>query len=245
MVSFEHITINDDQVVDFLKHQIQIKDICQSILSQQVIETAAREYGVHITSEEIQGEADQQRYQRRLESASQTYDWLKEQLISPDDWEAGIEAQLLRTKLAEHLFQDKIEKYFAEHRLDFEQVLLYRIAVPYAPIAQELFYQIEESEISFYEAAHFYDADERRRLQCGYEGKPYRWSLGPNLATSIFRAKVGELIGPLHFDNQYHLLMVEDFIAADLTSDVRSTILERLFQEWLNSELNHLVYQNS
>ena len=191
MVSFEHITINDEQVVDFLKHQIQIKDVCQRILYQQVIESAAHDYGVNITPEEIQSEADNQRYQRRLESASQTYDWLNEQLISSDDWEAGIHAQLLRKKLAEHLFEDKIEKYFAENRLDFEQVLLYRIAVPYAPIAQELFYQIEESEISFYEAAHLYDSDERRRLQCGYSGKPYRWSLGPQIAASIFSAKVG------------------------------------------------------
>ena len=152
---------------------------------------------------------------------------------------------MLRIKLSEYLFDDKIEKYFAEHRLDFEQVLLYQIAVPYAPIAQELFYQIEESEISFYEAAHLYDADEQRRLQCGYAGKPYRWALGHKIAASIFRAKVGELVGPLNFDNQYHLFMVEDFITADLTPDVRSTILNRLFQEWLDSEVNHLVYQNS
>ena len=245
MVSFAHVTVEDAEIIGFLKRELRIKDICQRLLSQQVIENAAQDYGIKVTAEEIQTEADNQRYQQRLESAAQTYEWLHEQLISPDDWEAGIQYQLLQKKLASHLFKNQIERYFAEHRLDFEQVLLYRIAVPYAPIAQELLYQIEESEISFYEAAHLYDSNERRRLHCGYEGKPYRWNLGPQLAASIFSAKVGDIIGPLNIDNQHHLIMVEEFISASLTPDVRQTILDRLFQEWLDSELNHLVHQHS
>jgi parvulin-like peptidyl-prolyl isomerase len=39
----------------------------------------------------------------------------------------------------------------------------------------------------------------------------------------------------------YELLMVEEFIAAELTSDIRQQILDQLFQEWLESKLNHTV----
>jgi len=73
--------------------------------------------------------------------------------------------------------------------------LLYQIVVPFERVAQQLFYQIEEQEISFYEAAHLYDIDEKRRHQCGFERKLYRRSLNPNIATILSRARLKEVLG--------------------------------------------------
>lgn len=241
MVMFANVSIEPERIVDFLKHEIHLKEICQGIIRQQIIVDAANERGVVITPEEIQAEADRQRYQKRLESASATFAWLEEQLITPDDWEAGIRSRLLAKKLAEHLFDRDVEKFFAENRLDFEQASIYKITVPYRQLAQELFYQIEENEISFYEAAHLYDIDERRRLQCGYEGRFYRRGLHPEVAAAVFGARLGEIVGPLQGEQGYDLFLVEEFIAPELTPDIRQDIIDRLFQEWLNSELNYLL----
>ncbi|MFM7424755.1 MAG: hypothetical protein ACKO7W_07170 [Elainella sp.] len=38
------------------------------------------------------------------------------------------------------------------------------------------------------------------------------------------------------------LLMVEEFISAELTPEIRQEIIQRLFREWLESELNYLIY---
>jgi parvulin-like peptidyl-prolyl isomerase len=242
MVMFANVSIEPERILDFLKHEIHLKEICQNIVRQQIIASAANERGVLITPEEIQSEADRQRYQKRLESASATFAWLEEQLITPEDWETGIRGKLLAKKLAEHLFDRDVEKFFAENRLEFEQVSIYKITVPYRQLAQELFYQIEENEISFYEAAHLYDIDERRRLQCGYEGRFYRRGLNPEVAAAIFGARIGEIIGPLSSEQGYDLFLVEEFIAAELTPEIRQDIIDRLFQEWLNSELNYLLH---
>lgn len=242
MVMFANLSIEPEAIVDFLKHEVHLKDICQRIAQQHIVHQAAQERGIVVTPEEIQQEADRQRYQRQLESASATFAWLEEQLITPDDWESGIREQLLSRKLATALFEGEVEKYFAEHRLDFEQVVLYRIRVPYQQLAQELFYQIEEGEISFFEAAHLYDTDESRRFQCGYEGKIYRWSLQPTIAALVFGARIGELIGPLANEQHYDLLRVEELITAELTPETRKDIIDRLFQEWLSRELNYLIH---
>ncbi|NET49552.1 MAG: peptidylprolyl isomerase [Merismopedia sp. SIO2A8] len=244
MVCVVHVNLPSDEIVGFLKQELQIKPICEKLLYQRVIQQTSAEYGIEVTPDEIQSEADLQRRNRKLESAADTYAWLNEQLISSDDWEAGIHSHLLQKKLAQHLFQDQVESYFAEHRLDFEQVILYQIVVPYEAVAQELFYQIEEGEISFFQAAHLYDIDEQRRLKCGYEGKLQRWSLEPTMASNIFSAKVGEVIGPLHLHDHYHLLIVEEFIAPDLNREIRQAILDRIFGEWMESELNRFIYQH-
>jgi len=143
----------------------------------------------------------------------------------------GIRNRLLAQKLAEYLFSKEAEKFFAQNRLDFDQILLYQIIVPYEKLAQELFYQVEEKEISFYEAAHLYDIDEKRRHQCGCEGKLYCWNLKPDIAAVVFSAQLGTVIGPVKTAQGHHLLVVEEFIPAELTSERHQEIIDRMFKQ--------------
>ncbi len=244
MVNFLGITIEPAEIVDFLKREMLLKEICQKILYQKIIEQAATERNIEISPEEIETEANSIRYGKRLEKAADTLAWLEEQMVTTEDWEAGIRTRLLAQKLAAHLFDTEVESYFAQNRLDFDRFILYQIVVPYQQLAQEIYYQIEEEEISFYEAAHLYDIDEGRRYRCGYEGKIGRWSLPPHLAEAIGNASVGNVVGPIASEEEqkYHLLMVEEFIPAELTPERRQDIINRLFQEWLAGEFNSIVH---
>lgn len=239
------LSIEADEIVFYLKKNLQLKVLNQKILSQKIIEKAAQERGVTVTAEEIQAEADRIRYEKKLEKASETLAWLAEQMISPDEWEAGMRDRLLARKLAEALFSQEVEKTFAQNKLDYEQILLYQIVVPYQKLAQELFYQIEEEEISFYEAAHLYDIDERRRRLCGYEGKLYRWGLKADIAPAIFSAQPGELIGPLASEQGYHIYLVEEFIPAELTPERSKEIIDKMFKQWISGELNYVLHNQT
>lgn len=245
MITFLGIPIELEEIVSFLKREMLLKGICQKIVYQRIIEQAAAERNLTVTAEEIQAEADRIRYEKRLEKASDTLAWLEEQMVTSDDWEAGIGARLLRQKLANHLFDQEAERYFAQNRINFDRFRLYQIIVPYEELAQEIYYQIDEEEISFYEAAHLYDIDEQRRYKCGYEGKVSRWSLAPDIAAVVGSANTGEVVGPLQTEQGYHLFMIEALIRAELTPQKRQEIINQLFKEWLESEFNSLVYNNS
>jgi parvulin-like peptidyl-prolyl isomerase len=234
-----------DEIVSFLKRNIQLKEVHQKILQQRVIHKAAQERGLTVTPEEIQAEANRIRFLKRLEKASDTMAWLADEMITPDDWEAGMRDRLLSQKLANSLFAKEVEKVFAQNRLDFEQVLLYQIIVSDGKLAQELFYQIEEREISFYEAAHLYDIDEKRRHQCGCEGKLDRWKLKPDMAAIIFGTELGQAIGPLQTEQGYHILMVEEFIPAELTPQRYQELLDSMFKQWLASEVTYMIHNQT
>jgi parvulin-like peptidyl-prolyl isomerase len=238
-------SIEPDEIVTFLKKNIQLREVYEKILQQSVIDRVAQERCITVTPEEIQAEAERQRRERRLEKASDTLAWLAHQSIAPDDWEAGIRDRLVAQKLADHLFSKEVEKFFVQNRLDFDRVLLYQIIVTDFSLAQELFYQIEEREISFYEAAHLYDIDEKRRHQCGFEGKLDRWQFKPDIAAAVFGAPIGVAIGPLQTASGYHLFMVEEFIPAELTPQRYQDVLDRIFKEWLTSELNYMLYSQA
>jgi parvulin-like peptidyl-prolyl isomerase len=238
-------SISSEEILIFLKKNLQFRDICRQVLSQRIIDQAAQARNLIVTPDEIQAEADRLRRDLKLEKSTDTLAWLTEQMITIDDWEGGLYDRLLTQKLQNALFSQDVERFFAQNRLDFEKIVLYQIIVPYAQLAQEIFYQIEEREISFYEAAHLYDIDERRRYQCGYEGKLYRWTLKPEIAAVIFSAKSGQLIQPIQDEQGYHLLIVEEFIPATLDVQTHQEIQQRMFQEWLASELNYVLHSGS
>jgi len=239
------LDLQSSGISEFLKKTVKFKEVWSQILQQQIVARAAHERGLKVTPEEVQAEADCFRYENRLEKASDMHAWLADQLISVEEWEAGIYDRLLARNLARFLFTKEVEKFFVQKRLDFDQVLLYQIVVPFYRVAQELFYQIEEQEISFYEAAHLYDVDERRRHQCGYEGKTDRGGLKPDIATVVFSAQIGEVTAPLETEQGYHLFMVQEIIPAELTPERYQTILDDFFKEWLDRELDYVIHNFS
>lgn len=231
-----------EEIVNFLKSEIKLKDICINIASQKIIEKVAQEKGINVTTEEIEIEADRQRREKRLEKASDTVRWLEQEMLAPLDWEVGIRNRLLTQKLALALFAKEVEQFFMQNRLEFEQVILYQFVVKDEKLAQELYYQIEEGEICFYQAARVHDIDENRRYKCGYEGKMYRWAISPEIVALVFNAPQKQLVGPIKTEHGYHLFIVEDYIPAELTPKRYEEILYNMFQYWLNAEVNYMYY---
>jgi parvulin-like peptidyl-prolyl isomerase len=233
--------VEPQEIVNFLKSEINFKEVCQKILFEKVICQAAQKRGIIVTTEEIEAEANRQRHEKRLEKATDTLSWLTDELISFDDWEVGIRNHLLSEKLAQTLFAKEVESFFLQNSLSFEQVIFYQIIVDSHKLAQELYYQIEEGEISFYDAAHLYDIDDKRRKKCGYEGKVYRCSIEADIADVIFATIPSQLIGPLKTHRGYHLLMVEELIPAELSPEKYQEILNNMFQQWLARELDYML----
>ena len=244
MNDFSKRAIDPEEIVNFLKSEMNLQEVCQQILFQRVVYRAAQEKGITVTTEEIQDEADIQRREKRLEKAEDTLAWLVRQLISPHDWEMGIRNRLLAQKLAKVLFAEEVKRFFVQNRLEFEQVILYQMIVSSEKLAQELYYQIEEGEISFYDAAHLYDIDDDRRYKCGYEGKVYRWAIPADLAAVVFSTPPQQLIGPIKTEQGYRLLRVEELIPAELTSQRYAEILNNMFQQWLVTELDYMLHSS-
>ena len=231
------ILINEIEIVRFLKQKVTFRLVSQEILQQRAIEHIAQAEGIVVTEEELQVEADRQRHDRKLYRAADTIAWLAQEWIEPDDWEAGIYAQLLVDKVAETLFGDRVEEFFIERRRDFDRVAFYQIIVPYEKLARELYYQISEDEISFYEAAHLYDLDRDRRSRCGYEGEHHRYELMPALAAVAFNQPLGIAGQPFKTEIGHHLLLVADRQPAELTPDRRRELLRQLLHDRIDRDL--------
>jgi parvulin-like peptidyl-prolyl isomerase len=240
-IDFFGVSIDFSEIVSFLRNSLQLKEICQQVLYRRIIERVARERGLTVSDEEIEIELAHQRRDRDLENDADLLTWLTDRMLDREAWKASTRDRLLAQKLNQRLFSLEVERFFNQNPTAFEQVLLYQIVVSSAAEALEILYRLQEAQISFYEAAHFYDISKQRRLRCGYEGKIYRAHLRPDIAAIVFSGTVGQAIGPLQTDAGYCLLLVEEFISAQLTSERFQEILQLLFQQWLALELSSML----
>ncbi len=224
------------QIVELLQERLDYRKICENWIQVQVLRSAALERGVMVSDEDVQAEGDRQRHERRLERSSDTLAWLQEEQVTPEQWERGIRDQLLRSLMAEHLFAGDVERIFAENQLNYDRRAVYRLDILECSFAQELFYQIEGGEMSFFEAAYSYGQSGEVRDRCGFEGLRHRWEFLSSQAQVIFEAQAHQVLAPIETEIGFVIFWVGRIVPAVMTPEIRTKILTELLDQWLVEE---------
>jgi parvulin-like peptidyl-prolyl isomerase len=230
------ITITSEDILQQVKLSCQIPSIVEAIVSRKIIASAADEAGIKVETEELQKAADSIRLMSKLKSADDTWAWLQKHGLSLDDFEELIYNNVISGKLAQHLFADKVEPFFVEHQLDYAGVVMYEVVLDDEDLAMELFYGIQEGEMSFYEVAHQYIQDTELRRKGGYRGIVSRKELKPEISAAVFAAKPPQVLKPIVTSKGVHLILVEEIIQPQLDDKLYSNIFSDLFSKWLEQK---------
>jgi parvulin-like peptidyl-prolyl isomerase len=152
-----------------------------------------------------------------------------------DDFERGVETNLLADKWAETMVGSKVDAYFAEHRADFDRVVLSQIVVADESVARELKEQLEEGEADLAILARAYSIDMSGERD-GYLGSVQRMALSREIAASVFAAQENTTVGPFRSDQGYHILQVRELKPAEFDDGLRREIRAILMEPILEAE---------
>jgi len=233
----EFLTISSEEILHQIKLSCQIPSIVEGILTRKIIVRTAKEQGIKAEKSELQEAADSLRLMSNLRSGDATWSWLQKHSLSLDDFEELVEATVLSSKLAQHLFANQVEHFFVEHQLDYAQVVMYEVILEDEDLAMELFYAIVSGEISFHEVAHQYIQNTELRRCGGYLGILNRTALKPEISSAVFAASPPEIIKPILTSLGAHLILVEELIQPRLDTMLRRKIISDLFSEWLKQQI--------
>ncbi|AUT03725.1 peptidylprolyl isomerase [Nostoc sp. CENA543] len=236
------ITITSEDIISQIKISFKTSELIEDILSFKIIQNAAEQAGITVSDQELQQAADQMRLSQNLKNADDTWEWLNKNYLSLEDFEKLVYKNTLSGKLAVHLFADKIEPYFYEHQLDYVSVVCYEILLEDEDLAMELFYAIQEGEMSFFEVAHKYIENKDLRRKLGYKGKLYRKDLKPEISAAVFAAKPPQLLKPILTSKGAHLILVEEIIQPELNNLLRHKIATELFNDWVKQQIEQLDF---
>lgn len=233
----EKITVNTQDILRHIKQTRQIPEIIERIAARNIIEHTAAEMSIKVETEELQKAADNFRFSNELVSSEDTWKWLQKYALSLDDFEELIYIELLTSKLARHLFADKIEPHFFENQLNYTGAVIYEIILDDEDLAMELFYAINAGETSFYDVAREYIQDRELRRKCGYRGQVNRRDLKPEISAPVFASKSPQLLKPIITSKGIHLILLEEIIHPELTEKLRDRISSEFFDDWLKQQI--------
>lgn len=230
---YPNINVTSDEIIHEIKLSGQMPEILSAIAVRQKIMKAAQELGIGTEDAELQQAADRLRMINNLRQAEDTYTWIQQQGLTMDEFEETICFSVLSGKLAEHLFANQVEAYFVEHQLDYWQVVMYEVVLDDHDLAQELYFAINEREMSFFDVAQEHIRDRELRRKCGYRGLLKRTDLRPEIAAAVFATKIPQLLKPLLTAQGAHLILIDEIIEPTLNVALNQDITLKMFSNWL------------
>ena len=230
-------TISFNEIVQHVKLSCQIPSVVEGIVNRKIIARAAASAGIKAEPKELQQAADSLRLMSNLQSVDATLSWLQKHSLSLDDFEELVDATVVSSKLAQHLFADKVEHFFVQHQLNYARVVMYELVLDDEDLAMELFYALQEGEINFHAVAHQYIQDIEQRRSGGYLGTLSRMELKPEISAAVFAATPPQILKPIVTSSGVHLILVEELIQPQLDNMLYNKILSDFFSEWLKRQI--------
>jgi parvulin-like peptidyl-prolyl isomerase len=235
--------INQAELFHQLKISGKIPEIVHGILQQRVLEQAAKELRIDISDEELQEGADRFRVANKLESTQATESWLRDRMLSMDDFEQLIIANLLTYRVADRLFNEQVAPYFHQNILNYAAAVIYEVVVSDRNLAIELFYAIQEGDMSFADVAKRYGQNSETQRKGGYLGSVPRQKMLPEVSAAVFAAQPPQIVEPILSAKGTYLIWVEEIVNPTLDDSLREQIRWQLFQEWLQQKIHGLRTQ--
>ena len=229
----KELTLSPVQMFDRLRLAAQTPALVQKIIISEIIRIASAKANLIVKPEELQQAVDNWRLVNQLDSIEATQSWLVEHYLSLEELGELISETILTSKLAQYLFNNKVEPYFTDYQLDYMQACMYEIVLDDEDMAMELSYAMDEGEISFFEAAYQYIRDPELSRRGGYKGTVYRKDLKPEISAAVFAADPRQILRPITTSNGVHIIRVEEIAKPTLDQAMRQKITKELFDSWL------------
>ena len=198
-----------------------IPKVTDKIIRNKIISAKAKEIDIVPDSSSVQKAADSIRIAGKLISADDTFKWLEENCLSSNDFEEIVLLSLFANELSKTLFSSKVKPYFFENQLNYIEIVMYEVVLDDHDLAMELFYAVQENEISFHDVAHKYIQDPEIRRHGGYKGLLKRKNLKPEISAAVCNAQVPELLKPIITSSGIHLIFVEEMIIVQFVNAIR------------------------
>jgi parvulin-like peptidyl-prolyl isomerase len=228
--------ISDQDLIYEAKIAGKIPELRQGIIRRKIIAEHVQKAGLEPTQTELQQAADKFRLVNQLASAEATNKWLVDRYLSIDDFEYMVTQDLLSSKLSEHLFGSQVEKFFQQNLLDYSGAIIYEVILEDRDLAMEIFYSLQEGDLSFADVAHQYIPVPELRRRGGYIGTVARKQLNPEISAAVFAAKPPQLIAPIITAVGVHLIQVEEIITPQLDEQLHQQIQSEMFDRWLTEK---------
>jgi parvulin-like peptidyl-prolyl isomerase len=243
----DHQPISLEQALGYLEATGELEIFLWKILRQHVLERELQALEEDETSANVIEQAIDQkvidfRLEYELTDAEMFQEWLTSQGLDYPTFLNQIAFDVKLERLKDQVAEPRLQEYFIENKIYLDRVVLSRLVVEEQALAEELKSQILEDGARFEQLVQDYSVAEDRIVN-GIMGLVSRGEMPDVLRASIDLANPGELIGPLEIDQLWYLVRVETFLPAILDESLKTELVDRLFEQWLDAKVQKMDIQ--
>lgn len=225
--------VTADEMVPLLAGYQLLPQLLREMLTDQAIAH------VKCTSEE-QEACLQQFYQKyNLPTPEAQQAWLQQNYLTPDQLTALETRGLKIEKFKRATWGNKLESYFLNRKTKLDRAIYRLIRTNELGIAQELYFRIREEEESFADLAREYSQGPEAETG-GLVGPVELGTLHQNLAKILTVSQPGQVWTPVKLGQWYVVVRLEKIIPAQLDESMRQLLLNELFRNWLDEQMQQL-----
>ena len=225
------------------------EDFIDNTVDYALLRNYASHRGIRNSDEELQLAADELRYQRGLEAVDKATQWMRANHQTLWSLQEAIDGMLLRNKIRNAISDTEVAAYYAEHQLELESVELYSIRVASEDTARELLAQINEQGASFLQLAFEHSQDAETKKNGGYAGTLTRGQMTGPIEAAVFKARVGQVVGPIKTEHGYNLFKVAAIhkpTLAESSDNIRMTLFKNLLAKLrAEAEISYPVLEDA
>lgn len=218
--------------MNFLARHELLSDLLKRQLLEALVE---QEQDSGADSDDLTRLAKRLGYQKETELEI----WRKRFEIDLDSLQSMAAFPRRLSKVTEDLWGEGIPSLFLERRPDLDQVVLSLVRFSDPDLAQELYFQLKEGELSFGELVERH-ASGKDQLRRGLLGPLPLKRLHPLLAKVVERYPEKALIPPIDIDGKVHLIRVEGIVRAELDDSLRQQLLVEQRTQWLAQQMRRI-----
>jgi parvulin-like peptidyl-prolyl isomerase len=215
-----------ERVLQQLHESQLLPQLLREILIDETIDRVAREYDIDLTPSE-------EEFQRL---SAQVGTIAPFQGMSPEQLEAITARTLKAYKFKQAGWGHKVSSYFETVRDRLDRVAYSLLLVEDGSIAQELFFRVQSAENSFAEIALTYSQHDTAQ-RGGSIGPMLLSEVNPAIASVLNQLQPGELSTLFQLDRFYGFIRLNELIKAELTENMHQSLLDELFENWIQTQL--------
>jgi parvulin-like peptidyl-prolyl isomerase len=162
--------------------------------------------------------------------------WAKQQGLNPEDLQTIAIRPLKLEKFKAATFGKNLESYFLKRKGSLDQVIYSLIRTQDIGIAQELYFRLQDDQASFAELARTHSQGPEAETG-GMVGPVELETPHPTLAKMLSISQPGQLWPPTKVGEWVIIVRLEKLIPAQLNEGVSQRLMNELFNQWLQAQL--------
>lgn len=194
---------------------------------------------VKLSSEEEANAKKQFYAKHQLATPERCQAWLEQYGMNLDHLATLATREIKIEKFKQVTWEHHLKSYFLSQKSRLDKVIYSFLRTTDVEVAQELFFRIRASEQTFAECAKAYSQGPEAQTG-GLIGPVELSQPHPEIVKMLSGSQPNQVLPPSRLGEWFVIVRLEQFIPAQLDEGMRSQLLNRLFEAWIEAQLHQL-----